>query len=147
MPEDTMEEVVEETEAEIEQGEAQGSQTGAGARAQELEGQVSQLRANLEERDAELALLREQMSSSTARYRTALLSGAPEVPEELVHGDTVEELDASLVEARAVVEKVAQRLGSQVASEQVPAGSPPRRPPDLVAMSPHEKILYALQRS
>ena len=147
MPEDTTEEVVEETPLEVEEDGDQSPETDAGARMRELEGQVSLLRTSLEERDAELVSLREQMSDSTARYRTALLSGAPEVPEELVHSDTVQELDASLVEARGVVEKVAQRLGSQVASEQVPAGSPPRRPPDLAAMSPHEKILYALQRS
>ncbi len=145
MAEDTMEEVVEQTETDVE--DAPGFQADTGTSVEELEGQVSQLRADLEKRDAELASLRGQMANSTARYRTAILSGAPEVPEELVHGDTVEELDASLVQARGIVEKVAQRLGSQVASEQVPAGSPPRRPPDLVAMSPHEKILYALQRS
>ena len=145
MAEGTMEEVVEQTETDVE--DAPGFQAVTGTGVEELEGQVSRLRADLEKRDEELASLRERMTNSTARYRTAILSGAPEVPEELVRGDTVEELDASLVQARGIVEKVAQRLGSQVASEQVPAGSPPRRPPDLVAMSPHEKILYALQRS
>jgi len=147
MPEETTEEVVEETQPQVEEEETPNPETVADGRVQELEVKLNQLRNSLEEREAELGNLREQMSTATSRYRAALLSSVPEVPEELVQGDTIEELDASLASARGIVEKVAQQLGSQVASEQVPTGAPPRRPPDLSAMSPHEKILYALQRS
>lgn len=146
MPEEMTEEVVEETQPQVEE-ETPSPETVADGRVQELEVEVNQLRSSLEEREAELGNLREQMSTATSRYRAALLSSVPEVPEELVQGDTIEELDASLASARSIVEKVAQQLGSQVATEQVPTGAPPRRPPDLSAMSPHEKILYALQRS
>ncbi|MFQ5874300.1 MAG: hypothetical protein ACE5JL_10930 [Dehalococcoidia bacterium] len=114
---------------------------------QELETEVSRLRSSLEVREHELETLQQQMSSVTTRYRQALVASAPEVPEELIQGQTVEELDASLASARGIVEKIARQLESQAASERVPAGAPPRRPPDMSAMSPKDKILYALQRS
>ena len=115
-------------------------------RVEQLEAETGQLRTALEERDSELTSLRERMASATTRYRVALLAGAPEVPEELVHGQTVEELDESLASARKVVDKIAGQLEAQVASARVPAGAPPRREPDLGALSPKEKILYALQK-
>ncbi|MEE9199236.1 MAG: hypothetical protein V3U26_05510 [Dehalococcoidia bacterium] len=128
-------------------GEAASTSSGqAQGRVQELEEQVGRLTSRLEVQEREQAVLQEQLTSAAARYRAALLAGAPEVPEELVQGRTVEELDASLASARRIVEKVAQRLEAQVASERVPTGAPPRKAPDLSALSPREKILHALQR-
>ena len=40
----------------------------------------------------------------------------------------------------------AQFLESQAQAARVPTGAPPRRPPDLSALSPGEKILYGLFR-
>ena len=129
--------------------EEDSNQAGGGEaemRVQELEAEVNQLRAALEEREQDLAGLREQISSATSRYRAAILAGAPEVPEELVQGQTVDELDTSLASARGIVERIAQQLESQGLSGRVPTGAPPRRAPDLGALSSQEKILFGLQR-
>ena len=115
-------------------------------RVQELEAEVQRIHSTLEEREQELSSLREQVDSAATRYRAVLLASAPEVPEELVQGKTIDELDTSLASARIIVEKIAQKLESQEPSDRVPAGAPPRRPPDLSALSPQEKILYGLQR-
>ena len=115
-------------------------------RVHDLEAEIQEVTSALEEREEELTNLREQVDSAVSKYRVALLASSPEVPEELVKGKTIDELDASLASARIIVEKIAQKLESQEPSERVPVGAPPRRPPDLSTLSPQEKILYGLQR-
>ena len=76
-----------------------------------------------------------------------LLAAAPELPEELVAGDSIEELDASAERARQTVRQVRERLESQAQAGRVPAGSPPRGSPDFSALSSIEKIRLGLNRS
>lgn len=142
-PSETVSEAEGEPGAEVEELDTIVSQD---QRIQELEASVTQLQSALEEKDAELVALREQVASAAAKYRVSLLAATPEIPEELVQGETVEEVEASLASARKMVEKVKKQLESQVASERVPAGAPVRSGPDLTALSPKEKIAYALQR-
>ena len=96
--------------------------------------------------DTEVTRLKGLLSSAVARYRESLLAGSPEVPAEMVSGETVEEVEASLGKARAMVARVRERLSAQEGGVRVPAGPPPRRPPDLSALSPREKIDYGLGR-
>ena len=113
---------------------------------EELEGALGVAQAKLAARDEELASLRERMSQAVGSYRGLALSAAPEIPEEMVSGETIEEVDASLEKARGMVERVKRQLESSVAAVRVPAGAPPRTQPDLSSLSPREKIAYALAR-
>ncbi len=79
-----------------------------------------------------------------ARYRERLLASAPEVPEEMVKGQTVEELHSSLANAQDLVERVRRQLLAQSAAQRVPSGAPIRRGPDLSTLSPAEKISLGL---
>lgn len=97
-------------------------------------------------RDKEIGGLREKLGGAAAKYRQLILSGSPEVPEELVKGETVEEIEVSFKQARQVVEKVRRGLEGKQQRERVPAGAPTRSPLDVSAMSPQEKIAYALRR-
>ena len=110
----------------------------------ELEATVAELRATLEERETELQAMRHQLASATARYREALLASAPEVPEELVSGATPEEVEASLAQARQMVERIRSHIEAQLAEQRVPTGAPIRSAPDLSSLSAQEKIAYAL---
>ena len=130
----------------VEGAQGQEAEQDSESRSWELEAEVSRLHTTIEEQASELANLREQVASAAKRYRSALLTSAPEVPEELIQGETVDELDQSLVSAKQIVEKIASQLEAHVAAERVPSGAPPRRGADLSALSPREKILYALQR-
>ncbi|MDO8635255.1 MAG: hypothetical protein Q7R34_03285 [Dehalococcoidia bacterium] len=94
----------------------------------------------------EIAGLREKLGGAAAKYRQIILSSSPEVPEELVKGETVEEVEASFANARQVVERVKQGLEGKQQRERVPTGAPPRSPLDVSAMSPQEKIVYALRK-
>jgi len=102
--------------------------------------------AALREEVAEAGKVKEQLAKAVSKYRLAVLAAAPDVPEEMVKGETVEEIDESLAVARGLVARVRQQLESEVAGRKVPAGAPPRTPPDLSALSPEEKIAYALGR-
>ena len=99
-----------------------------------------------EDWQTEVGSLKEQLAAAVASYRTRVLAAEPELPEELVKGDTVAEIDASLAAARALVARVKSQLEAQAAAGRVPTGAPPRAAPDLSALSPREKIAYALTR-
>ncbi len=114
----------------------------------ELEGELAQFQQSMavreEEVKGEVAALKEKLSSAAGKYRALILTGAPEVPEELVKGETPDEVEASFAAAREMVEKVRRQLEAKAQAERVPAGAPARTPPDLGALSPSEKIAYAL---
>ncbi len=97
-------------------------------------------------RDSELSATKDALTVAVAKYRAAVLASAPGIPEELVEGDTVEKIDVSLALASGIVSRIRQQLDAEAAARNVPAGAPPRTPPDLSALSPAEKIAYALSR-
>ena len=114
-------------------------------RLRDLQGQSDRLRDQLAQRDQEVLSLRSSLQEAAMKYRQALLDAYPAVPQELLSGATVEELEASLERARAAVERIRQKLEEDMArSLSVPAGAPVRRAPDLSALSAREKIVYGL---
>ena len=116
----------------------------AGTASDEAQTELAELRSALEQRALEIESLRSRLASATARYREALLAAAPEVPEELVGGESPEEVDTSLAGARQMVERVRGQIESQIAGERVPSGAPVRGGQDFSDMSSREKIAYAL---
>ena len=110
----------------------------------ETQAELAELRSALEQRDLEIESLQNRLASATARYREALLAAAPDIPEELVVGESPEEVDASLAGARQMVERVRGRIESQIAGERVPSGAPVRGAQEFSGMSSREKIAYAL---
>jgi hypothetical protein len=116
-------------------------------RVRDLQSQGDRLRAQLARREEEIRRLQNSLQEATAKYRQALLAANPTIPEEFLTGSTVEELEASLGQARAAVDRIRQHLEEERGrSLAVPAGAPARRGPDLTALSPREKILYGLSR-
>ncbi len=96
--------------------------------------------------EGELSTAREQVTQAAVRYREALLSASPEVPADMVAGETVEEVEASLAAARQTVSQIRQHLESQAQSGRVPAGAPPRQAPDLSALTAEDKIRIGLEQ-
>ena len=112
-----------------------------------LQARIAQLEQGVSSRDSEMAVLKGSLSGAVAKYRAALLATAPEIPAELVKGESIDEIDASLEQARGIVSKVRQQLESEAEANKVPTGAPERTPQDLSALSPAEKIAYALRKS
>jgi hypothetical protein len=105
--------------------------------------EAGEARKLVEER---LVGLQQQLEAALAKYRGALLASSPEVPESMVQGLTVDEMERSFVQAQEVVQRIKDRLEASQSRQRVPAGSPPRSGHDLSSLSPREKILHALGR-
>lgn len=139
-----MEDEVVNAQVELSPEPGEGAPLEAGGEVQGGEGALPEVPA---EAGDEVGRLREGLALATAKYRALLLHAHPEVPEELVTGDTVEAVDASFLSAQEVVEKVRSRLEAKLAAEpRIGAGAPPRGSADLSALSPREKIALALGR-
>ncbi len=107
------------------------------------------IRSYMEEvaqREKRIDELKGHLEQAVARYRGQVLAQSPEVPEELVKGATVAEVDSSLAAAQKLVERVRRQLEAKLSAERVPPGAPARSRPDLSALSPKDKIAYALAR-
>ncbi len=107
---------------------------------------VSEMEQAIAARDNEIAALKQSVAGATASYRALVARSNPGIVEELITGDTVEAIDRSLESARALTDRVREELQSEAQSAKVPAGAPQRTPPDLSALSPREKIQYAVGR-
>ena len=107
---------------------------------------LAQSQERLQEQAKSLQQTEEALRRTLGQYRTALLAASPEVPPELVQGDTAEAVESSLALAQQVVTRIKQQLEAKLAAERVPPGAPLRSAPDASSLSPTEKILYGLRR-
>ncbi|MFN8584339.1 MAG: hypothetical protein U0446_03295 [Dehalococcoidia bacterium] len=109
---------------------------------------TSAVEAALEATRRELEEQRRLALTAVARYRDAALAAEPELPPELVSGQTVEEVDASLAAARSTVASIRQRLseGAESSMRGFPAGAPARLGGSTEGLSAAEKIARGLER-
>ena len=105
---------------------------------------IANLEQSVTESDERLAAANNSLVEAVASYREMAVSANPVVPAELVTGDTIEAINESLEKSKALVSKVKQGLEAEITQARVPAGAPLRTPPDLSALSPREKIQYAI---
>lgn len=99
--------------------------------------------------DGEVAMTAETAGEEMAMLREALLAAYPEAVPELVGGESVGAMLASLGPARAAWERVAEAVGARSAAAPaapppVPAGSAPPVAVDVAALPPTEKIRRGL---
>lgn len=119
----------------------------------ELRERLRAAEAALETRDAalaqagrELESLRASLAGAAAKYRDAVLAASPDLPAELVAGETIDEIDASIEVARLTVTRVRDHLEAQAHAGRTPVGAPERREPDATRLTPAEKIRLGLER-
>ena len=126
----------------------------------ELELSESSLRQTIATKDSEIVTLKqgtvesvekvtalqESLNLAVSAYKTAVAQANPAAPGELITGDTIEAVDQSLESAKSLVSTVRASIEAEIASGKVPAGAPPRIPPDLESLSPREKIQYAITK-
>ena len=117
---------------------------GLEARLAELEGVVAERDKEITALKGSLGGLEGSLSQTVSAYRSLIIKSTPGLPEELVTGDSVEAIDSSVASAQSLITKVKLGLEAELAGASVPAGAPPRRPVDLSALSPREKIQYAV---
>ena len=118
------------------------------ARTQTLAEETASLRRDLEAARQEAAHARSSAEMDARRlaerYRTVLVQATPDVPPDLIQGESVEALDRSLATARETVARVREQLQTQAAGR-IGAGSPVRGAPDTSGLSPAEKIRLGIR--
>ena len=140
------------TAEELEPGEAPGDRVveleGLLAQKDEEMGRANAQIAELEQAAAEsndkLNKLNESLNQAVSSYKALVIQSNPDVLEELVTGDSIETINNSLASAKELIGKVRSGIEAEILSAKVPAGAPQRAPIDLSALSPREKIQYAI---
>ena len=119
---------------------------------------ITELEMAVSEKDSEIAVLKqtavddnqkfetlnESLSQVVAAYKTLVVKANHGVIEELITGNTITEINQSLENAKTLITKVRGGIEQEIASGKVPAGAPQRTSPGLSALSPREKIQYAI---
>ena len=138
--------------------ENESNQDDTGEELEQVRSRVIELEALVAQKDEELAKANARVSEleqvvvesdgnlaqAVSSYKALVVKANPEVLEELITGDSIEDINASLEKAESIVGRVRQGLEAEMASAKVPAGAPERTPTDLSALSPREKIQYAI---
>ncbi|MFQ5997340.1 MAG: hypothetical protein ACE5KP_06955 [Dehalococcoidales bacterium] len=106
--------------------------------------EIALLKQAIAESEQKLAEINETLAQAIASYKSLLVETNPEIPADLITGDTIEALNESLENARALIDKVKQGIEAEASKTKVPAGAPQRAPLDLSVLSPREKIQYAI---
>ena len=116
------------------------------ARIAELEASLSEFKQGREAAAAELAQVKEAHGQAVAKYLGAVRLANPAIPQDIIAGDTIEEIDASLAKATTIAEAVSANLEARARETRVPAGAPPRSEISVEGLSPREKIAAGIQQ-
>jgi predicted RNase H-like nuclease (RuvC/YqgF family) len=106
--------------------------------------EINNLKQSLAESNEQKKQLSDSLAQAVDSYKALVISTHPELPAELISGDTIEAVDQSLVKAKELVGKVKQGLEAEAMQARFPSGAPARTAPDLSSLSPKEKIQYAM---
>ena len=106
--------------------------------------EVTLLKQAITESEQKLTEINDTLAQAIASYKSLVVETNPEIPADLITGDTIEAINESLENARALIDKVRQGIEAEASRTKVPAGAPQRAPLDLSVLSPREKIQYAI---
>ena len=105
---------------------------------------VAELEQAVADSNNKLSKVNESLNLAISSYKALVVQSNLDVPEELIAGDSIEAVNNSLTSARELISKVRSGIEAEISSAKVPAGAPQRAPIDLSALSPREKIQYAI---
>jgi hypothetical protein len=110
----------------------------------EKEGEADRANTRIAELEQVVAEMEGSLAGAVSGYRTMAVETNPQVPVEMITGATIEEINVSLEKAIALVNRVKQDIEADMTAARIPAGAPERTPVNLEALSPREKIQYAI---
>jgi len=111
-----------------------------------LQASLSEAKTGSEAAAAELASTKEAKDVAVAKYLGAVRIANPTIPQDIIAGGTIEDIDASLAKATTIAESVKANLEAQAKEAKVPAGAPPRGEISLEGLTPREKIAAGIQQ-
>jgi chromosome segregation ATPase len=116
------------------------------ARIAELETSLTEAKQAGEAAAAELTHVKEAHGKAVAKYLGAIRIANPAIPQDVISGATIDEIDASLARAASIADSVKASLEAQAKQTRVPAGAPQRGEISLEGLSPREKIAAGIQQ-
>ena len=126
---------------------------GKDTRVAELEAQVTEFTTQLEGKTreleasaAELATVNQAKGEAVAKYLDMAKALNPTIPEGIIAGESIEEINESINKGKAIVEAVKKTIEAEAAGTKVPAGAPTRGEISLEGLSPREKIAAGIQQ-
>jgi cell division septum initiation protein DivIVA len=106
--------------------------------------EVRTLKQTNEELAGTCKTISDSLTAAVAGYKRLVITANPTIPEELITGESIDDINRSLENARALVLKVKQGVEAEMSLTKVPTGSPERSTPDLSSLTPGEKIRFGL---
>ena len=106
----------------------------------DLQNQLSESKQVVESLRAEGAAISEVRDQAVSKYLDAARALNPAIPKDVIVGQTIEEIDASVTKALSIAESVKKALEAQAKEAKIPAGAPTRSEISLEGLSPREKI-------
>jgi len=132
----------------------EAAMAGKDSRIAELEGELNEVKEDIlsktkaiETSAAELAGTKEAKDQAVTKYLNMAKALNPTIPETIIAGESIEEIDASIEKGKSIVEAVKQAMTSEAAAAKVPAGAPTRGGISTEGMSPREKIAAGIQQT
>lgn len=110
-----------------------------------LRAQLARLDVSMTEKAEQIEALGAGLAAATERYRLALQAANPDLPQELLTGSSIQELDEALERGQAIIDQVKANLAKAPERNAVPIGAPARTEPDWSTLSPKEKILRGMR--
>jgi len=111
-----------------------------------LETALSEAKQSSEASAAELAAVKEARDQAVSKYLNMAKALNPTIPQDIIVGGTIAEIDASIERGKAMVSSVKQSLESEASKAKIPAGAPTRSTIPLEGMSPRDKIAAGIQK-
>ncbi len=119
---------------------------------------ITRLEQNLASKDSEVIALKQAaaeaekkltevnnaLAQAVTSYKALVVKSNPGILAEMITGDTVDGVNTSLENAQVLINRVRQEMEAEASKTKIPAGAPQRAPLDLSALSPREKIQYAI---
>ena len=112
----------------------------------ELEASLSEAQQGSEAAAAELVQVKDAHSKAVAKYLDAVRLANSTIPQDIIAGDTIEDIDASLAKAQTIAGAVKANLEARDKETKVPAGAPTRGEISLDGLTPREKIAAGIQQ-
>jgi len=111
-----------------------------------LQASLGEAQKVVESLRAEGAAISEARDQAVVKYLAAVRLANPAIPQDIITGDTIAEIDTSLSKATSIAASVKASLEAQAKEARVPAGAPPRTEIPLEGLSPREKIVAGIQQ-
>ena len=124
---------------------AQAALTEKDNRISELETQLGEARSGFDAQAGQMARLQAASTAAVAKYLGAVRAANTALPADVITGETIEAIDASLGQAVAIADAVRATLAGEAKNARVPAGAP-TRVINLDGLTPKEKIALGLQQ-